>query len=102
MRRDGRLDGDADSNPMTHDTGYLTSRQAAEYLQVSDRLIRREVAAGRLAVYRPLAGTTRFSREDLDAWMTAGRIDATQPRIGETVASMKPIRARRRTSPRTK
>lgn len=101
MRCDGRLGGDADSDPMTHAAGYLTTKQAAEYLKVSDRLVRREVAAGRLAVYKPLAGTTRFSREDLDAWMAAGRIDATRPRIGETVASMKPIRARRRSSPRT-
>jgi len=86
---------------MTHEAGYLTTKQAAEYLQVSDRLIRREVTAGRLAVYRPLAGTTRFSRDDLDAWMAAGRIDATQPRIGETIASMKPTGTRRRSSPRT-
>jgi len=50
LRGDGRMNGDADSHLMTHDIGYLTSQQAAAYLQVSDRLIRREVAAGRLAV----------------------------------------------------
>lgn len=83
------------------ESGYLTSRQAAAYLGVSERLVRREVSAGRLAAFKPLHGVVRFHRDDLDAWMRKGRIEATQPVVGEQIVQMAPIRARRRSRPRS-
>lgn len=80
--------------------GYLTTAQAAEYLQVSDRLIRREVAKGRLAVFKPIPKMTRFHRDDLDAWMRAGRVEAREPLELDPSLWGKPIRARRRSVPR--
>ena len=78
--------------------GYLTAAQAAEYLQVSDRLIRREVAAGRLAVFKPLPKVTRFHRDDLDAWMRAGRRGVREPVEVDPYAWMRPTGIRRRRS----
>ena len=107
--RESRLPEDADSKTMSKSeiqksefqSGYLNAQQAAEYLGVSERLVRREVSEGRLAAFKPLAGVVRFHREDLDAWMRQGRIEATQPALGEQIVQMAPIRARRRSRPRS-
>jgi len=80
--------------------GYLTTTQAAGYLGVSESLIQREFRAGRLAGYKPLRGVMRFHRDDLDAWIRGGRVEATQPLPAEQAMHMAPIQARRRSAPR--
>lgn len=95
---------DADSESMSNsdiESGYLNAQQAAEYLSVSERLIRREASAGRLAAFRPLRGIVRFHRDDLDNWMRRGRIETTQAAAGEQGYRMAPMQARRRSRPRT-
>jgi excisionase family DNA binding protein len=57
---------------------YLTVEQAAEYLNVSVRFIRRLVAERRVPFHK--AGTrVRFSVADLDAFMLAGRVEPITP-----------------------
>lgn len=48
---------------------WLTVAQAAEHLQVNERTIRRLLASGELTGHRPTPRMTRFSRDDLDAWL---------------------------------
>jgi excisionase family DNA binding protein len=45
--------------------GYLTKREAAQYLHVHPRTINRYIKAGKLKAYRG-PGITRFKKEDLD------------------------------------
>lgn len=54
---------------------YLTVDQAAEYLNVSVRFIRRLVAERRVPFHK--AGShLRFRPVDLDAFMLAGRVES--------------------------
>jgi len=48
----------------------LTVRQVAEYLNVDTKVIYRLVHAGDLPGFK-VAGTWRFKREDIDAWIEA-------------------------------
>jgi excisionase family DNA binding protein len=55
-------------------TPYLTVEQAADYLNVSVRFIRRLVAERRIPFHK--AGSrVRFAVVDLDAFMLAGRVE---------------------------
>lgn len=55
-------------------TPYLTVEQAADYLNVSVRFIRRLVAERRISFHK--AGSrVRFAVVDLDAFMLAGRVE---------------------------
>ena len=45
---------------------WMTTKQVAEYLQVSESSIYRWVGEGRLPAYR-IGGARRFKREDVDA-----------------------------------
>ncbi|HEX3734377.1 MAG TPA: helix-turn-helix domain-containing protein [Solirubrobacterales bacterium] len=51
---------------------FFTSETLAVYLQVSDRLIRRWVAEGRLHSYK-LDGCRRFDPDDVDAFLAQFR-----------------------------
>ena len=70
--------------PMIIESVYLTTEQAATYLGVSETLILREFKAGRLAGFRPAKRVVRFTREDLDAWMTKGGL-RPMPTDGSTM-----------------
>lgn len=53
---------------------YLTTREAAEYLSLSEFAVRRHVGAGRLAALRvgtSARGQLRFRRADLDGLLTS-------------------------------
>lgn len=52
---------------------YLTSPEAAEYLRVSTRFLRRETAAGRVAVSR-LGRKLLYDRTDLDEYVRRNRV----------------------------
>jgi excisionase family DNA binding protein len=52
---------------------FLSYKQAAAYTGLSEMTLRRLVNAGRLHVARPMPGTVRFDRHELDAMMEAGR-----------------------------
>lgn len=45
---------------------YLSPNEAAEYLGVSTRALRRDVVAGRLVGYKYGSKSVRFAVEDLD------------------------------------
>ena len=82
--------------PMIIESVYLTTEQAATYLGVSETLILREFKAGRLAGFRPAKRVVRFTREDLDAWMTKGRVETDAHRRVNNGYVMGPTRGRRR------
>lgn len=59
---------------MTHDQlELLTTAQVAELLQVSKQTIWRATKEGRLRPTRLSSQVIRYSREDIDAWIEAGK-----------------------------
>lgn len=52
----------------------LTIAEAAQYLNVTERFVRRLVAERRVA-YHKLGKFVRLRREDLDALLTSGRVE---------------------------
>lgn len=56
----------------------LSVPEAAEYLGVSERWMRRAVAERRLR-YIKTGKFVRFRPDDLDAWMDANTVEARQP-----------------------
>ena len=61
-------------SPRAEEDSLLTIAQAAQYLNVTERFIRRLVAERRV-VYHKLGKFVRFRREDLDAFLTSGRVE---------------------------
>ena len=57
----------------------LTLTQAAAYLNVSERFVRRLVAERRIAFHK-VGHFLRFRAEDLDAFLEAGRVEPVQSR----------------------
>jgi excisionase family DNA binding protein len=57
---------------------YLTVSETAEYLNTSERFVRRLVAERRVAFHR-VGRHLRFAVVDLDAWLTSCRVDARRP-----------------------
>ncbi|GAB3912885.1 helix-turn-helix domain-containing protein [Kibdelosporangium lantanae] len=53
---------------------YLTVPEAAEYLNTSVRFVRRIVAERRVAFHK-LGRHVRFAVEDLEAFISAGRVE---------------------------
>lgn len=60
-------EGDVEDRP-------LTIPEASEYLNVSERFIRRLVAERRVPYYK-LGKFVRFRRRDLDAYLSSGRVE---------------------------
>lgn len=54
---------------------YLTVAETAEYLNTSERFVRRLVAERRIAFHH-VGRHVRFALSDLDAWLAAGRVEA--------------------------
>lgn len=71
-QRDRRRDGDADPP--------LTLAEAAAYLNVSQRLMRRLVAERRIAFHK-LGHLLRFRVADLDRFLAAGRVEPAEPNL---------------------
>ena len=71
--------------PELSDTGRppLTLAQAATYLNVSERFVRRLVAERRIAFHK-VGHFLRFQTTDLDAFLQAGRVEPVEhrPRLG--------------------
>ena len=61
----------------------LTLTQAAAYLNVSERFVRRLVAERRIAFHK-VGHFLRFRATDLDAFLEAGRVEPVEsrPRLG--------------------
>lgn len=53
---------------------YLTVPQTAEYLNTSERFVRRLVAERRIAFHH-VGKHVRFALSDLDDWLAAGRVE---------------------------
>jgi excisionase family DNA binding protein len=53
---------------------YLTVPQAADYLNTSERFIRRLIAERRVAFHR-VGRHVRFTPADLDAFVESGRVE---------------------------
>lgn len=53
---------------------YLTVPETAEYLNTSERFVRRLVAERRIAFHH-VGRHVRFALADLDAWLAAGRVE---------------------------
>jgi excisionase family DNA binding protein len=53
---------------------YLTVAETAEYLNTSERFVRRLVAERRIAFHR-VGRHLRFAVTDLDAWLVACRVE---------------------------
>jgi excisionase family DNA binding protein len=71
---------DASSRPGAGVDKPLTLAQAAEYLNVTERFMRRLVAERRVA-YHKLGRLLRFRRNDLDALLNAGRVEPPDVRL---------------------
>jgi excisionase family DNA binding protein len=56
----------------------LTVDEAADYLNVTPRFVRRLVSDHRIAVHR-LGRQIRFAIDDLDAYIDRGRVEAAEP-----------------------
>ncbi|WP_051325271.1 helix-turn-helix domain-containing protein [Glycomyces tenuis] len=52
-------------------------KEAAAYMAVTERFIRRLVLEGRIRYYK-LGKYVRFEQEDLDAFIDAGRVDSLE------------------------
>ena len=53
---------------------FLTVREAGEYLNTSDRFVRRMIEERRIAFHH-FGRHLRFARADLDAFVAAGRVE---------------------------
>jgi excisionase family DNA binding protein len=53
---------------------YLTVPQTAEYLNTSERFVRRLIAERRIAFHH-VGRHVRFALTDLDEWMATGRVE---------------------------
>jgi excisionase family DNA binding protein len=53
---------------------YLTVSQTAEYLNTSERFVRRLIAERRIAFHH-VGRHVRFALTDLDEWMATGRVE---------------------------
>ena len=60
---------------------FLTIREVADLLKVSDKTVRRLEARGELPGFR-VGAQVRFRREDIDAWVEAQQ-RASRPSGGE-------------------
>ena len=68
-----RPDGSATTSPIAGHR-YLTVREAADYLNTSERFVRRIIADRRIAFHK-LGSHVRISTGDLDAFLRAGRVE---------------------------
>jgi excisionase family DNA binding protein len=66
----------APTHPRNDRQMIFTSSQAARYLGVSLATIRRWTDAGHVSCYRTPGGQRRFSRDQLDSFMTSMHHDA--------------------------
>ncbi|MYW74194.1 helix-turn-helix domain-containing protein [Pseudonocardia sp. SID8383] len=64
---------------------YLTVVETAEYLNTSERFVRRLVAERRVAFHR-VGRHLRFAVVDLDAWLCGCRVEPIQHRRRRAVA----------------
>ena len=64
-----RLQGQVDDLASTAQSDWLDIDQAAEYLGVSVRTMRRYLAGGKLQAHRLTGRLLRFRREELDAYL---------------------------------
>ncbi len=64
---------------MTSERSYLTTAQAAEYTGYAESTLEKLRCHGRGAAFlKPLGGRrVLYAREDLDAWLQAGRRSST-------------------------
>jgi excisionase family DNA binding protein len=53
---------------------YLTVAETADYLNTSERFVRRLVAERRIAFHH-VGRHVRFALSDLDAWLATGRVE---------------------------
>ena len=53
---------------------YLTVSRTAEYLNTSERFVRRLIAERRIAFHH-VGRHVRFALTDLDEWMATGRVE---------------------------
>ena len=53
---------------------YLTVVETAEYLNTSERFVRRLIAERRIAFHH-VGRHVRFAVSDLDQWLAAGRVE---------------------------
>jgi excisionase family DNA binding protein len=77
-----RADGDGTGGRQRHRTPEppLTLSEAAAYLNVSQRFMRRLVAERRIAFHK-LGHLLRFRAADLDVFLSAGRVEPTPSRL---------------------
>ena len=54
----------------TSESGILTIKEVAEYLKVTERTIYRLAAAKKIPAFK-VGGSWRFSRADIDRWISA-------------------------------
>lgn len=57
---------------------YLSVPETAEYLNTSERFVRRLIADRRVAFHH-VGRHVRFSLSDLDHWLASGRVEAINP-----------------------
>jgi len=62
----------ADNTPTTVTSPLMNAKEAADYLTVADRTLRRYVAEGRLPYYR-VGRELRFTKRDLDRYIATLR-----------------------------
>lgn len=56
---------------------YLSERQAADYLGVSDKTLQRYRGSGQGPQFIKLSGRVLYDVHDCDAWMTSQKVQST-------------------------
>ena len=68
--------------PATTRSNYLSKAEAAEYLGIGERSLRRlyqpdpKTGKAKLPTYKPVPGRTLLKQDDLDAYMETCRVEA--------------------------
>ncbi|MGH4007864.1 MAG: excisionase family DNA-binding protein [Pseudonocardiaceae bacterium] len=57
---------------------YLSVAETAEYLNTSERFVRRLIAERRIAFHH-VGRHVRLALSDLDLWLASGRVEAIEP-----------------------
>lgn len=59
---------------MTHEKEILTTREAAEYMEVAQDTVRKYCSSGLIKSYRPAGKKTYIKREDLISFLTSREV----------------------------
>jgi predicted DNA-binding transcriptional regulator AlpA len=69
-------------SPNREDRRYLSERQAADYLGISDKTLQRHRGAGTGPQYIKCGGRVLYDIRDCDSWMESQKVQSTSAYAG--------------------